>query len=185
MTELEAYAKFIDYLKSHLINYHEDIDERGIKRISMVYTDYPNYPNKAIESCVYFYKECIECKVYYTQLDSNICKKSLYRADLYRLLNYINANIWPCVCDFASGKFYQPAYLYTPRIILTEDGYFDITATTLIPYDFYELAPLQTEDYMTACIPDLMHKLSPIIFSLLGANIKIDDAIKYISETFE
>ncbi len=184
MTNSEAYTKLLNYLKAHFVRFCEGIDERGIKRINMVYTGYFNCPNEAIESCIYFHENCMECKVYYTALGSSICKESPHQADLYRLLNYINANVWPCVWDFADGKPYQPSHLYTPRILLTEDGYFDITATTLIPYDFYELAPLQTEDYMTACIPKLMDTLSFEIFGLLVGNISIDVAMKYLSEKF-
>ncbi len=33
---------------------------------------------------------------------------------------------------------------------MTEDGCFDITLTTIICNDFYEVAPLETEDYITA-----------------------------------
>lgn len=184
MTNSEAYTKLLNYLKAHFVRFCEDIDERKIRRLSMVYTGYSNCPNEAIESCIYFHENCMEHKVFYTALGSSICKDSPYQADLYRLLNCINANVWPCVCDFSADKLYQPSHLYTPRIHLTEDGCFDIAATTLIPYDFYELAPLQTEDYMTACIPKLMAMLSFDIFSLLVGNISIDVAMKYISEKF-
>ena len=43
---------------------------------------------------------------------------------------------------------------------ITEDGKFDITATLLIPYSHYELDELQTEDFITAALPDLMNRLS-------------------------
>ena len=42
--------------------------------------------------------------------------------------------------------------LYTPRIYLTADGRFDITITTIIPYDFFGLAPLETLDYITCLL---------------------------------
>ena len=60
------------------------------------------------------------------------------------------------------------------------DEYYDITATTVIDYDHYEMAPLETEDYCTATIPELMSKLSLPIFLLLMKKVTIDEAITLI-----
>ena len=74
----------------------------------------------------------------------------------------------------------MPSCLYTPRIYLTEDGGYDITLTSVIPYDFYELAPLETEDYITACCPELLNGLSPAIFGVLLGNLDVEQAIQYV-----
>lgn len=182
MNKAEAYNKITYYLKAHFIKYHEDICE-DTERITMLYKGYDNCPNMALESCIYFHSDCMECRVYYTELGSDICKDSAHQADLYRLLNYLNATVWPCASDGAGGKFYQPYHLHTPRIYVTEDNCYDITATTIIPYDFYDVASLETEDYMTACIPELMKKLSPAIFGVLGGKITAKDAIEYVKTT--
>jgi len=116
---------------------------------------------------------------YYTELGSDICKNSTNQADLYRLLNYINATVWPRVSDGFEGEYGTP-YLHTPRIYVTEDECYDITATSVIPYDFYELSPIITADYITACIPELMDKLSPAIFGVLGGKTTTENAIKYV-----
>lgn len=182
MNKAEAYNKITYYLKAHFIKFHED-DYENTKRLTMAYKGYSNCPKSIIESCIYFFSDCMECRVYYTELGSDICKKSTHMADLCRLLNYINATIWPCTSDGTGGEFYQPYHLYTPRIYVTEDGCFDITSTTVIPYDFYDVAVLETEDYMTACIPELMDKLSPAIFGVLSGKITAEDAIEYVKTT--
>lgn len=183
MTDIEAYDKISYYLRSHFIEFHEKVNENA-KQLTIVYTGYRNCPNSVIESSIFFDVNCLECRVYYTELGSFICKNSFNKVDLYRLLNYINANIWPCSYDGCNGSLYQPTHLYTPRFHVTEDEYYDITATSIIPYDFYEIAPLETEDYMTACIPELMNKLSPAIFGLLCGKRTIENAITYVDSSY-
>ena len=54
--------------------------------------------------------------------------------------------------------------------------------TTMIPLDFYELAPLETEDYITVACPELLGKLSvPIFFVLLG-EISAEQAILEVKD---
>lgn len=180
MTKIEAFNDIKYYLKSHFINYSENIFAKLIK---MTYRGYENCPNMALESAIFFHSDWMECRVYYTELGSYICKNSTtHRADLYRLLNYIHATVWPRVSDGSDGELYPPSWLYTPRIYITEiDDCYDITATTIIPYDFYEIAPLETADYMTACIPELMDKLSPAIFGVLSGIKTTEDAIAYVN----
>ena len=62
------------------------------------------------------------------------------------------------------GDVYKRQIPYTPRIYLTEDDCYDITITTIINYDFYEVAPVETVDYLTAYCPELLDKLTPAIY---------------------
>lgn len=124
----------------------------------------------------------MKCMVYYTELGSDICKNSSNKADLYRLLNYINCKVWPRVSDGFEGEYATP-YLHTPRIYVTEVECYDITATSMISYDFYEILPIITADYITAHIPELMDKLSPAIFGVLIGKITIENAIAYVEST--
>ncbi len=178
MNRNEAYDEITYYLKSHFIRFHED-DYENTKRLTMSYTGYANCPNMALESCIYFHSDCMECRTYYTELGSDICKDSAHQADLYRLLNYINACVWPRVSDGFEGEYGTP-YLHTPRIYVTEDECYDIMVTSVISYDFYEISPIITADYITACIPELMDKLSPAIFGVLGGKTTTENAIKYV-----
>ena len=65
---------------------------------------------------------------------------------------------------------------------MTEDGNCDITLTTIVNYDFYELTPLEREDYVTAACPDLLNELSLAIFGVLSGKIDLDTAINYINK---
>ena len=88
--------------------------------------------------------------------------------------------VWPFSYDGIGGKLYSAHHLQTPRIYITEDEYYDITATTVIDYDHYEMAPLEAEDYCTATIPEFMSKLSLPIFLLLMKNVTVEEAISLI-----
>lgn len=58
----------------------------------------------------------------------------------------------------------------------------DITSTMLIPYTYFWLDQLAFEDYITAAIPKLMDRLSPIIFLVLSGDLLVDDAIKKVEK---
>lgn len=179
MDKKKAYDKITRYLKSHYIKYFCDIYE-NTEQINMAYNGYSNCPDNTIESCIFFHLNCMEYRAYYTNLGAEICRNSSCRAELFRLFNFINAMVWPCVTDVYACNLYHPSYLYTPRIYMTEDGCYDITATIVIPYDFYEVAQLETEDYLTACIPELMDNLSVVIFGLLLEQFSIEEAINFV-----
>lgn len=179
MTNLQAKRKMKEYLKAHFIKYHEDIED-GVSRYTLLLEGYECCPDKVLEACVWFYPDVMECRVYYDCNASNWCRKSEYRDEVMRLLNYCNAKIWPCASDGMNGALYCSSYLYTPRFYITEDGAFDITMTSMIPLELYEMAPLETEDYFTAACPELLNKLSvPIFFVLLG-KINVEQAILMI-----
>ena len=63
---------------------------------------------------------------------------------------------------------------------MTEDDRHDITMTGIIPYDFFEVAPLETEDFLTASLPELMNALSPAIFLLLLGEIDLSQAKRIV-----
>lgn len=87
--------------------------------------------------------------------------------------------------DGTGGSLYAPNTLYTPRIFITENDCFNITLTTIINYNFYKLAPLETEDYITAYCPELLDKLSPPIFSLLLGEFDLEQAMYYVNKLTE
>ena len=91
-------------------------------------------PDHRIESCIWFYEDTMEARCYYSSLGAELCRKSRHIDALLRLLNFINARVFPS-CRGSGYMLYSPHILYTPRIYLTADGCFDITITTIIPYD--------------------------------------------------
>ena len=170
-----------EYLRSHFIPFTED-QEDGTPRITMLYKGYDTCPNGILESCIYFFDNDMEARVYYSAAGASICKNSEHIEDLMRLFNFCHARIFPRNADGMGGALYEPEHLYNAAIYLTEDGCYDITLTTLINYDFFEVAPLETEDYITAVCPELMNKLSIPIFDLLTGKIGIDEAKGYIKK---
>lgn len=182
MNKREAKREFIKYLKERNIQFHEHFD-KGDTSIYMLLTGYDKCPDKVLECSVFFYDSCMEVRVYF---DANgnawIKERSEDLSDMYRLINYINALVWPFTHDGIGGELYEPHHLQTPRFYITEDGDFDFTATTVIDYDHFEMAYLETEDYCTVAIPELMNKLSVPVFFLLMKEISVDEAIGLIKK---
>lgn len=177
MTRLEAVKKIKEYVRFHNIEYISGIDN-GCVQLIMVYDAF-NAPGKCVESCIWFYEDDMEVRVYYSALGAEICRESEHTGDLFRLLNYINASVFLSCSD---GALYEPKMLYTPRIYLTEDGCGDITVTTIINYDFYEMAPVETADYLTAYCPRLLEMLAVPIYGLLLGNMTVEESIACIKE---
>lgn len=179
MTGKEAIKKFTDYLKNHNIYYVRELDN-GCIRYTMQYKA-RNAPDGYVESCIWFYEEDnAEVRVYYNQAGADICKASQHRNALLELLNFINARVF-LSCGDVNG-LYEPHMLYTPRIYQTTDGFFDITITTIINYDFWAVATVETADYMTIYCPELLDMLAIPIFELLEGMKNVDEAISYINE---
>lgn len=174
MTSLQAKSKMKKYLKEHFIKHQEDTDD-GVSRYTMLYEGCDCCPDKVLEACIWFYQDLMECRVYYNRNGQQWCRESKNRDDLLKLLNFINARLWVSMDDGEGGALYSPNYLYTSRFYVTED--FDIVMTTMIPYDFYEVAPLETEDYVTGACPDVLEMLSAHIFCVLLGEMSAEQAI--------
>lgn len=171
--------EIIKYLKERNIKYHEHLE--NYNSIYMLLSGYQKCPDKVLECSIFFFDTYIETRVYYNDNASKwIYERSEDLSNMYRLLNFINAQVWPFTQDGVDGELYIPHILQTPRFYITEDGNYDLTATTIIDYDQYEMAPLETADYCTAAIPELMDKLSIPLFFLLMKKISVDDAISLI-----
>ncbi len=182
MNKKEAKCMFITYLKERNIKFHEHLDDGNVS-IYMLLTGYQKCPDEVLECSIFFFDSCMETRVYF---NANAAKWISERADdlsnMYRLLNYINAQVWPFTHDGVGGELYETHHLQTPRFYITEDGNYDLTATTVIDYDHFEMAPLETEDYCTAAIPELMDKLSLPLFFVLMKKITVEDGIELIKK---
>lgn len=177
MTRTQAKNRFIAYLRDNNISYTESICN-GDYCLTMLFTGYDNCPDNVLEGCIYFYEDCLEARVYFDENAAGWIKK---RADsltgIYRLLNFINARLWPS----HQSDLYKNQ-LFMPRIYITEDGCYDLTATIFIDYDVFEMAPLETEDFITAALPGLIDDLSLPMFSVILEERTPDQAITYIEE---
>lgn len=178
MGRAQAIGKFEQYLKSHNLGYSKSVDN-GAALVTMAFPA-PECPGKWLEACAWFFRDGMEARVYYSQSGANFCRESEHRDELFRVLNFINARVFLAAADGFGGKLYAPHMLYTPRIYMTEDDCFDITLTTMIPYDFYELAPLETADYVTMFCVSLLKDLSMPIFFLLLGEWTVEQSIAHI-----
>ena len=176
-------SEIISYLKLHNLYFKTDQAD-GIPRITMVFKNCDRCANYIKEGCIWFYEEFMEVRVYYSKLGAEICQKSEYLSELYRLLNYINARLWVRVSDGLEDALYQSQYLISPRFYVTEDEMQDITATMLIPYTHFELDMLEMNDFITAALPDLLDGLSMSVFLLLEGKITVEEAIDMVRLEF-
>lgn len=172
MNKKAAVKKLTDYLKRYNIYFKSSIDN-GVQQITMVY-HVEDVPGKCIESCIWFYNDDAEVRAYYSAEGAEICSESEHRGKLLSLLNYINARVF-LSCGNPAG-LYEPHMLYTPRMYMTEDGRFDITITTIINYDFWEITPVETADYITIYCPEFLERLTYSIFGVLLGKISLDEA---------
>lgn len=180
--ELSTQTQILSYLKNHNICYDISLSE-GLVRISLIIRNQELCPNQIIESSLWFHSDCLEVKTYYTRTGSEWCKNNKNKhPDLFRLINYINKNIWLNLCDGSGQALYNPCCLYTPRLSMSEDEG-DIAITTVIPYDFFLVAPIESCDYFTAFCPEFLNKLSPAIFFLLLGKFDYVDSKNYIEKT--
>lgn len=178
-TSIWMRSKITSYLKQHNLYFEADLME-GIPRITMVFKNCDRCPDYITEGCIWFYEDFMEVRVYYSKLGAEICQKSKYLFELYRLLNYINARLWVSVSDGLEGALYQSQYLISPRFYVTEDEMQDITATMLIPYTHFELDILEMEDFITAALPGMLDDLSIPVFLLLEGRITAEEAIDMV-----
>lgn len=176
---LKVMSEISMYLKSHNI-YFEECRKEDTPYITMAFKKCDRCPGHITEGSIYFYEDCMEARVYYSELGAKCCRESKNQFELYRLINYLNAKVWPRVKDGMDGTLYRSEHLVTPRFCLTEDGCRDITTIMAIPYSHFELDVLEIEDYITAALPDLLDSLSAPIFLLLMGEINIEDAIRLV-----
>lgn len=180
MTKHEIIQYLTNYLTSHNIQHTTAIAD-GLMTLCMVFPA-PEAPDKYVESCIFFYDNDMEARTYYSATGAVWCKKSAHLTELYRLLNFINARLFLSCADGCGGALYHPNILYTPRFYLTEDDGYDISLTTIIPYEFFELAPLETADYLTGYSSELLNDLSAPIYLLLLGKIDVSESIQQIKK---
>lgn len=95
---LKAKSEIQNYLNLHNL-YFETDEIEGIPYITMAFKNCDRCPGHITEGSIYFYEECMEVRVYYSEIGTQMCNKSKNLPNLYRLMNYLNAMSWPCVKD--------------------------------------------------------------------------------------
>ena len=182
MTKVKAMKSFAKYLEENDIEYFDESDNEFGVPVYIIVCDAENTPDKFVEVNVVFYGEHdVEVHGIYGPEGIEICRLSKHRNRLYRLLNYINAEVILSYADKEEGV--EPQTFYTSRIYLAEDGSNEIIFSTKINYDFWEVAPTVTCKYITTFYAELMDIVARPIFSVLQGNNTVEEAIKYLKES--
>ena len=156
----------------------------GVCRYTMCFYE-KNSSDKIIESCVWFYSDAMELRTYYSQNVSYLCRENIDNIpELMKLINYINACVWMDLTDGTNDRKYNSCCLFTPRLYITEDGFYDITLTTMIPYVFYEVMPVQTENFITGYCPELLDWLNPAVLGIITGQMNLEEAKEYIEKLY-
>lgn len=182
MNRTEAKKHMLTYLKERNIQYCNHLGEQG-GCIAMVFNGYTTCPDNILECNLTFYDNCMECRVFFDQNATGWIKaRAGNLSNFYRMVNEINARVWCFSGDGVGGRLYKSHCLYTPRFYLTED--YDLTATTVIDYEVYQMSPLETEDYCTAFLPEVMSKISLPIWAVLLNESTVEAAVQMVEEEF-
>ena len=121
MNKLKAKKMCVDYLKQHTLEFHECLDtDNGSTGIVVALPHCYDCPDKRLEAELSFYDSCIEARVFYTQNAASWVEESTNKDALYRLMNFINARVWPQSHDGADGTLYSANCLICPRIYVTQ-----------------------------------------------------------------
>jgi hypothetical protein len=156
MTKTAARSYISSYLKQNFIPYDDkSVDDCFVMQFVAKYS-----PDSKLECSIYFRESRIDALVYYSKGASLNISQQQDLSKLFRLINYINANLCPCPYDGMGGELYEPSYLFNPVLYLTEDGQNDLTFYVNIDYDLFDIAPLEACDFITAAMPELLDELT-------------------------
>lgn len=176
MTRIQVLNHVEGYLRSCGIQYTKDADFTcEAPRLTMLYPGNPSCPDGILEGSLWLHRHSMEARVYFDENASRWCRNSPHIPQLLRLFNFFHARVWPSCGEGARGT------LYTPRLYLSEDSGYDIVLTTAIAYDFFAVAPLEAEEYISIFSPALLNELSPAIFGVLLGRMDVDQGIQYIT----
>lgn len=173
MTKFEAKKKINQYLKEYninnrLINDHQrPMLEKDLDTFYLYYdVDAPG----GIESDILLYDDYMDVRAYYSAIVANKLKKHSCRiSEVTKVINLLNANV-----------FFKA--LYTPRLYLSTDGFYDLAITTVIPYCFFESKMVETLEYITCYYPECMEKFAVSLCGVVFGELDSSIAIKQIEQ---
>lgn len=158
MTKSQVKAKIVEYIKVHnlrsrLINTHNK--PMLEKEMDTFYFWYDVQAPYGVECSVFLFEECMEVRGYYSECIAKELQEHPHRiSELYEVLNFINARIW------FDGFYY-------PRAYITVDGLCDVAINTIIPYEHFEMAPIETMEYITCYYPEWLEKMQLLYAGLV------------------
>ena len=181
MTKTAARSYISSYLKQNFIPYDDkSVDDCFVMQFVAKYS-----PDSKLECSIYFRETRIDALVYYSKGASLNISQQQDLSKLFRLINYINANLCPCPYDGMGGELYESNYMFNPVLYLTEDGHNDLTFYVNLDYDFFEVAPLEACDFITAAMPDLLDELAVPIFGALLGITEMENAFHMVDKILD
>ena len=134
----------------------------------------PLAPRGHIKAYVHFWDRDAMIRFCYNDAGTELCKKSTYKSELLRFLNYVNQDL---IESHWEDKYLETVRLrYAPRVYVDEFNSDQITFSIRIRYgsqDYYF-----AEEYISNNCVELMNGLSPYIFGILSGEVDVDEAIK-------
>lgn len=175
MTKAKARKLITNYLKQYNIPHHLLND--GKKPLIDIndLTIYVRFhveeaPDHLAECSIWFYEDGLEVRGYYSENAASwVSEHKDHIPNVIQVINFVNARVF-------LGNL-----LYTPRLYLTADERPEFAITTIIPYRFFEVAKIETLEYITCYYPEFLGKVSfPLFLTLIG-NITPEVAIHHIT----
>lgn len=123
-----------------------------------------------IESDIRLFDDYMNVRAYYSAIVANKLKEHSCRiSEVTKVINFLNANV-----------FFKA--LYTPRLYLSTDGFYDLAITTVIPYCFFESKMVETLEYITCYYPECMEKFAVSLCGVVFGELDSSIAIKQIEQ---
>ncbi len=185
MKAIEAIRNLNEYLIEEQIEHYPilSIDGSESPILYMVFKS-QHSPAVPLEGEVFFHENCAEIRCYYGEQISACIRDSSHRTEIYEMINYINARVFPYSEVVYSS---DPNYLFTPRMYITADSSCDLTITTIVDYRVWELLDDDGSDelyeYITHYCPRFLDLLAVPFLGLLSERTTVTGAISYIEHT--
>ncbi|MGN0424959.1 MAG: hypothetical protein ACI4FY_06515 [Acetatifactor sp.] len=176
-----AVRGFEDYLKSQKVVFTRE--ENKATPFILFKVPASNAPDEEIEGVVFFYEYVAEMKLYYVGTKA-LCEKSNYHDELLRVLNFVNARIFPA-CNEAPQDQRDMQLYFVPRISLEEDDDNDIVAGTMFHYEIWNQFLWEVGDYATKHCVEFLDTLAEPIIKVLTGEMKAEEAINDIVDRIE
>lgn len=175
-----AIQGFEDYLKNQKVFYTRE--ENGGLPFILFRVPASNVPDEEIEGIVLFDEYVAEMKLYYIGT-RELCKKSNYRDELFRVLNFVNARLFP-TCNETPNDGNGMQLYFVPRICLDDSGY-DIVAGTMFHYEIWNQFLWEVGDYATRLCVEFLDTLAEPFLKVLTGEINAEEAIDDIIDRIE
>lgn len=170
MDKIEVRKTIIDYLKNNNIYDALVVNPEKVMCLSELDTIMLHFNINSpggVEINVKLYDDRMYVVAFYPDEIPKACKKTNSVSELRKVINFINSSIF---ID----------ELYYPRVFISDDGFLDIAMMTGIPYDFFEMAPMESCEYIVDYCPEFMERFAIPILNVVIGNKNAEQVIDSI-----